>query len=518
MRPTLRRLLVGAAAVAAATTAATAPAYAAAPKVTMIVPDATVAAGNETLVSPILYAPGQSELNNPAVTFELSGALSGVSLAARADDANECTADGSRKVTCTLPFPINLDSNGVIGYFNARLIATKAALGETGQIKVTLTGDGIAPISRTADVEVAEAVDLAAGKSSSVTASPGGSFDAALQVRNNAETAAHGTALIFGTDWAFQTGKQFSNCFYDHGFLNACVFDQELAPGRSYGLSVPYVAGKDTAAPGHAYGEFEWLTTDDYKGLLKELGKEGISGPGVPGTGAKLQLAELPAVKSMARVKQTDPDFDNNWQSVDLTVTGHNGVDLAATGATVKGSEGQTVPVTVGVRNAGPATLDWSRSDEPASVVVVTPPTGTSVTKIPEGCEKATDDADKTKKGVTQYVCVGSPLFPVNTSLSWTFELKVNKAGSNALGSVEVNPPCECARFAKDVNKANNTADIVLNPTGGGGAAGSTGGQGGGLPITGPQTALFGGAGAVLVAAGVAGFLFARRRRTRFEA
>jgi hypothetical protein len=82
MRPTLRRLLVGAAAVAAVTTAAAAPAYAAAPKVSMSVPDTTVAAGYDTVVSPILFASAEGEINNPSVTFELSGDLSGVSLAA----------------------------------------------------------------------------------------------------------------------------------------------------------------------------------------------------------------------------------------------------------------------------------------------------------------------------------------------------------------------------------------------------------------------------------------------------
>jgi LPXTG-motif cell wall-anchored protein len=50
-----------------------------------------------------------------------------------------------------------------------------------------------------------------------------------------------------------------------------------------------------------------------------------------------------------------------------------------------------------------------------------------------------------------------------------------------------------------------------VNPT-------DTGGAGGGLPLTGPQTGLIGAAGALLVAAGLAGFIATRRRRTRFQA
>jgi hypothetical protein len=127
------------------------------------------------------------------------------------------------------------------------------------------------------------------------------------------------------------------------------------------------------------------------------------------------------------------------------------------------------------------------------------------------------NDLNPTSK-VKQYLCLSSPIFPVGTSVTWTFGFKVNKASDNARGSVEVNPACACEIFSKDINKSNDTAAIVLNPVGGGGAAGGQNSSGGGLAITGPQTAVYGGAGAVLVAAGVAGFLLARRRRTRFEA
>jgi hypothetical protein len=514
MRPTLRRLLVGAAAIAAATAVA-APANAAGPKVSMLVPDATVAAGFNTLVSPLLIAGGDIELNNASMTFELSGQLEGVSLAAPDEDLDECTTETSQKLTCTVPYPIDLGQYGSIGDLQAKLNATKAALGESGKLKITFSADGIAPIDSTVAVDVAEAVDLSAGKDSTVTTKPGGSFQAGLQVHNNADTVAHGTAVIFDTDWAFQTTTKYSNCFYDEGFLNACVFDQDLAAGRGYSVSVPYRAGKDTMAPGGAYGEFEWLTGDDYNDFIKFLSSRGLQGPGVAGTGGKLELQALPALKSLA--KQSDPNQDNNWQNIDLKVTGKQGVDLAATGASAQATEGQTVSLTVGARNVGPATLDRNRSGEPAAAVVITPPTGTTVAKIPDGC-RVSDI--QTAPGPKQYLCLTSTIFPVNTSVSWTFQFKVNTASDNAKGSVEVNPKCACDIFSADVNKANNVASIVLNPTGSTGSTGSTGGQGGGgsLPITGPQTAVVGGAGVVLVAGGLVGFMIARRRRTRFEA
>jgi len=114
-----------------------------------------------------------------------------------------------------------------------------------------------------------------------------------------------------------------------------------------------------------------------------------------------------------------------------------------------------------------------------------------------------------------QYICFADTLIPAGTTTTWKFALKITKVAPNASGAVEINPACECERFNADTNKSNDVAAIVLNPTATGGGGGS---GGGGLPITGPQTALFGAAGAGLIAAGVAGFAIARRRRTRFEA
>ncbi|WP_435870990.1 LPXTG cell wall anchor domain-containing protein [Micromonospora musae] len=79
---------------------------------------------------------------------------------------------------------------------------------------------------------------------------------------------------------------------------------------------------------------------------------------------------------------------------------------------------------------------------------------------------------------------------------------------------MKINAPCECqGGFADDLKPANDTAKILLNATGGQG-----GGDGGSLPITGESTALIGGIGALLLAAGVGGYVVARRRKTRFVA
>ncbi|HEX7745257.1 MAG TPA: LPXTG cell wall anchor domain-containing protein, partial [Micromonosporaceae bacterium] len=76
-----------------------------------------------------------------------------------------------------------------------------------------------------------------------------------------------------------------------------------------------------------------------------------------------------------------------------------------------------------------------------------------------------------------------------------------------------------------DTNPANDTATLVVNAAPGGGDGGNgDGGNGGGagdggtLPITGSATGLIAGVGVLLLAAGVGGYVVARRRRTRFVA
>jgi LPXTG-motif cell wall-anchored protein len=147
-----------------------------------------------------------------------------------------------------------------------------------------------------------------------------------------------------------------------------------------------------------------------------------------------------------------------------------------------------------------------------AVVAVVTIPAGTTVATVPDDCVKSEYKYVKTKFDGLQYMCFSTPIFPAKTQVTWEFGLKITKVVANDAGAIEVNPACECDIFSHDINKSNDVAKIVVNPA-------DTGGSGGGsLPITGPQTGLIGAGGALLVAAGIAGFIVARRRRTRFEA
>ncbi|NGM12635.1 cell wall anchor protein [Verrucosispora sioxanthis] len=64
-----------------------------------------------------------------------------------------------------------------------------------------------------------------------------------------------------------------------------------------------------------------------------------------------------------------------------------------------------------------------------------------------------------------------------------------------------------------DVDPSDNTDDFAVVVAAKGGSGGGDNGDGGGLPVTGVQVGLIGGVGAGVLAAGVAMFLVARRRR-----
>lgn len=515
-----RRLSFSAVAVAAAITVA-APAYAAAPIVNVTQPDVTLGPGTSTKVVPIV-AGDPATVRNATMTFELSGELDGVTLS---DPDEICHSESPAKLVCTVP-EYDLDPDGERGQFTATLTAAQAARGKTGKITETFTADGVEEVTQTAGVTVTseDAVDLAAGEDAELSAKPGAGFAATLEVTGTSDDVVHGAAVVFGTDYAFMSPTEFSNCLYRDERVTACVFDQDFQPGTTYQVGIPYQLRKDTAAPGHAAGEFEWLTIGDYEDRLTALKAARTTGNGVAGHGGTLALQAKPATARLG--KQTDPNPDNNVQRLTVNVLGQQGTDLVAVGATAHGKNGDTITVPVGVRNDGPATLDHGRSGDAAAVIVVTMPAGAEVTTVPDGCAKADADTVRTNPKVVQYDCYSALLFKAKTTTLWKFGVKLTKDVTNGQGLVEVNPPCGCGVFEGDINKKNDNAKIVINPISGGsdtddgtdaGTGGGTDGQGGGsLPITGPQSGVLGGAAAVLIVVG-AGVLLLARRRPRFE-
>jgi len=288
---------------------------------------------------------------------------------------------------------------------------------------------------------------LIAGAAARVSAAPGATFQAPLSVTNTGSTAVDGAAIWFGMIRGFESPTRFANCAYDAYGLQACEFDEVLRPGATYQVAVPLRAPADAYAPGAMAARFQWLTGAEYDSL-------GGHGSWKPGDGGTLRLEE---------VASDGADRGTAWQTVDIDITGKQGADLAALGVKVPGAAGDVVQARVGVRNNGPATLDWTMTGTSPGLVIVTIPPGTSVETTPARCSLAGDDL-RTQPDAVQYACQTGNRFATGATYPWTFGLRIDKVIQDATGTVEVNPACQCQRFADDLDKSNDKALLVVNP------------------------------------------------------
>ncbi|PWU50424.1 LPXTG cell wall anchor domain-containing protein [Micromonospora globispora] len=486
--------------------------------------DTTVAVGTDGKVeSPTLYASEPVIVHDLTVRYDYTDLAGKVKLTPEID--GECTTPEQNVLVCQDPFEIGLEEWGYGGLFNVAIAPTDSAKdGDSGSLKVTVSADGFEPASHTATVKIGEGVDLAGGPEVDRSAAPGGEFTAPLVLSNVGEgTSAKGAVVIFDHDYAIRPGKHYSNCTYAGDQLRTCRFTDTVAPGETFSATVPYVLGKDTYAPGNAWGSHMWLTPDEFDDFTAYLKSRGIS-VGEPGTDEALVLTKQPTMT--AQSFQADVNPENNWSGLQVKVTGNNGVDLAAIGDSVDGKAGDVVTATVGVRNNGPAVLDLGRVGSPVTKIDVTVPTGTTAVNVPDNCfPMKGDDVDwePGKPGAKAYRCYPEIFIAVGEEQTVDLGLRIDKVVPNATGTVTINAKCECEGFQDDTNPANDTAKLVVNAapgTGGNGDGGNGGGAGGGgtLPITGSATGLIAGVGVLLLTAGVGGYVVARRRRTRFVA
>ncbi|MEV4654711.1 LPXTG cell wall anchor domain-containing protein [Micromonospora sp. NPDC049301] len=463
-----------------------------------------------------VYSNAPVVLRELTVRYDYRGLEGKVTIAEEADTATDCTTPEKGVLLCTDPFEVGVDEWGLGGLFPVVIAPTDSAKdGDAGTVKVTLSAAGFDAVSHDAKIRVGEGVDLAAGPGAEVSAAPGGNFTTALKVSNAGETTATGASVIFYNDYGIRADKHYSNCTYVDDELRSCHFEENLAPGATYSANLAYKLGKDAYAPGSQYGEIIWMTPAEFEDFDAYLDSAGVS-VGKPGTDGKLALTELPT-KAGARSFQADTEPDNNRSFLEVKVTGKNGTDLEAIGDKASGKKGDEVDVTVGFRNNGPATLDHSRGGSSVTHMNVEIPKNTTVVAAPEFCAPINGEewGEPGEPGGRVYGCYPTPFIKAGDQETVDFTLRIDKVVANDTGAVKINLPCECdGGFYADLKPANDTAKIVVNAANGGGG----GGDGGALPITGESTGLIAGIGALLLAAGVGGYLVAKRRRTRFVA
>ncbi|WP_018254814.1 LPXTG cell wall anchor domain-containing protein [Salinispora mooreana] len=512
-----RRWLAGIG-LAGALVATAAPASAAETDITLDVyfDNVTLAAGSAGKArSATVSVSAPVTLHELTIQYDFSDLAGKVDVSSEYGDS-DCTTPESHVLRCVNPLPDTIEDTR--GAYRASLVPTAdAANGDEGVLKVSFSAQGFSPVTHDATVRIGAGVDLVAGAEHEFSVAPGETFTEPLTVSNAGEVTANGAVAFFDHDYGIRADQRYSNCNYDGDHLLFCRFDEKLTPGASYSAPLTHKLGSDTYAPSFVHGNVYWQTPAEFEAYEARLHRLGIS-LGEPGTGGKLTLTEQNRIQS-ARGAQADPDPSNNWSYLDISATGSNGTDLEAIGTEVSGEKAAEVQASIGFRNNGPATLDYTRPGSSVTYLNVDVPQGTTAVKVPDLCSPLLGDefGDRGEAGAANYRCYVSSFSKVGEQQTFDFTLRIDEVIADAAGAVKVNVPCRCeGGFYDDLQPANDEAAILVNATG------DTGGGGGGadpsLPITGDSTLRVAGLGGLLLAIGAAGFLVARRRRNSFVA
>ncbi|MGW4293146.1 LPXTG cell wall anchor domain-containing protein [Micromonospora chersina] len=395
-----------------------------------------------------------------------------------------------------------------------------ATEGAKGDLLLSVGATGGKAVSTRSAVEVGEGVDLRAQEELRLTGAPGSTVKAPLGVANIGDRAVHGAVLFLATMPTLTPTASYRNCSSVTEFgsqLITCRFDDDIPAGAALqldGSSALKIAG-DAWAPSRQYGSAFWFTEADFEEFAKEiLPEDGWQ----QGSGDALELVPAPATPARA-LRQTDEDPTNNITAIEVEVTGNQRADLAAIGAELPGTPGKTVTTKVGFVNHGPAMANTWTPGEIVTVAQITVPAGATVVKAPGECSPGTLEKPTGgygEPGARAYSCEWYETLHAGDTAFLTFELRVDKVGG-AAGKVELHhfDLGEKSEIA-DLNPKNDSAALVIAGTPADGGQG--GGDGGTLPITGANTVLIAGVGALLLAAGAAGYVVSRRRKTRFVA
>jgi hypothetical protein len=351
-------------------------------------------------------------------------------------------------------------------------------------------------------VRAALGIDLETAHIPDIKLDPGKSAPLPIQVRNNGNKVAEGVAIALAGQPYVTFPIKYSNCTAVKDLPGIiCVFDGDLEPGSAFGLSptTPLEVSADKAVPGpadyylgmSAYGLDD---TDQQAGIAaaRKAAKE---------AGTKLEL--VPAPRTLAVDQSELNEWDNSVSF--YAKVGLNQADSVAIGDNFEGKVGDTRTIEVGFRNDGPAAmLGESKTWKHSAKVRI--PSGLKLTKVDRDCvpngdgEPSWDHPGQVSGH--DYLCVASRQLAVGGKELFSFTAKIENGKNEDEGSITVDGGVQ------DPKKANNEAKIEVKLS----TAASSGGAGGGLPITGTPTGTIAGTGLLLVLAGAFALFLTRRR------
>lgn len=459
---------------------------------------------------------------------DVSVAVDASSLAGKATMVvtGDCVSTGTLKVRCDVG-PLS-GSESIDPFLLKPTAAAKA--GDTGAITYTATASDAPTVTKKTDVLVGGPKLVSRPYPALKGIAPGAVFERTPAfVDSGTAPADKGVMLLVQDSEGVALPRDHSNCHYsdrpDGGAW--CRFDSPVAAGAAYETDAPlhYTAAKDTM-----YGYNSYVVWP-----VGGTAPDSFDPSAFPraGTGAPLGLKSVPAGSG----------FTGSGYGTFAT-TQH--ADYQALGDTVEGKVGETVSITLGVRNNGPGRMDFLWMDATDSgTFVVTPPAGTTITGAPGAGEQGDPgprwNCTPAKVGAKSYTCaVASTDFRPGDSVSQEFTVRIDRVVPGARGSVKAveNP----AYPNRDDDATNDTAEIAVKATGSptsspsptttaspsatptaspsGSGAGTDGGTttGGGLAATGTGGVLPRAGTAVLLVAGGALVLVTVRRTRRRSA
>ncbi|WP_199550612.1 hypothetical protein [Streptomyces sp. N35] len=350
--------------------------------------------------------------------------------------------------------------------FDIRVDLLKGAkAGDTGKIKVTGAGEGLAFTEHAVDVLVGGPeirMKKLPGEPKGFAA--GDVYQAPLAFRNVGSMSADGVLLRFFGSRGINYPETYANCTYTeenkdnlirYRKVVECAFEGEFKPGAAYALETPVKVGTEKFASADEFGYW-------FSALGAKLATERVAG-GTKGTGPELKLKEVPAGDAA--------QYGKYAADVPLALAAQHDLDL--TGARVAGEKGETVKVPVGFGNHGPAWIGSLRAGGEPLGFYVDIPEGASVAKAPEGCRPEQTDKGTDK---SRYLCWADTPVMEDDKRAYDFELRIDTVIEGAKGKISF-PEFE---DPKEGNAANDDGWIVLNGTGDEATPGDTGGGSGG--------------------------------------
>lgn len=450
-----------------------------------------------------------------------------------------CTASGST-ATCALDHTDGATS--APHYVDLQVKADpKAAVGDHGAVDLKASSPGLDSVEDGETVTIGSGPDLVLQPLKSLRdVALGSTVSAPIQWSNRGNAPAARTVVELVTMAGLELTDHFSNCRYSpprdgarKDVIAVCVIDTAMAPGTTWRLSSDITA-KVTPEAWYTFLDAQVLPPGSDADYLVTMAKDFT-----PGSGPALTVEDVAVTKS-AQAGDLNPQ--DNY--AELEVRADNHAHYSAVGASVKVAKGATVPVTVGMRNNGPALVFDRSGGEGADYLRVTFPEGATATKVPDRCRLVTGGAT----GHGPYLCSAANAYVQEPGYqaTWTFTVRADTALTDARGSAELSNELHEMKgapvtFPWDTSTDGYTQDIVFNGTSTtaspSASASSPSGGSSGTPSAGSSTpapststteaagslastggggnaGLLAGLGAAVVALGAGAFVLARRRRT----